>query len=204
MAAPQVFVMPSRLEPFGIVVLEAWRAGVAVVATDRGGPPEFVRDGADGLLVDPFDTGRGGRRPSAGPVRRRSGAGRRRRPGSESGSVRVAAGSPGSTADVYAAACHRRPPARTGWRREAAAPSGTLRVGMDLVSVAEVAASSPGSATAMSPASSHRTRSPRAARPAASRRPGVRTSVESLAARFAAKEAVMKVLETYRCATRLA
>jgi glycogen(starch) synthase len=56
MAAAAVFVMPSRLEPFGIVVLEGWRAGTAVVATSRGGAPEFVRDGGDGLLVDPFDT----------------------------------------------------------------------------------------------------------------------------------------------------
>ena len=56
MAGAAVFVMPSRLEPFGIVVLEGWRAGTAVVATDRGGAPEFVRDGVDGLLVDPFDT----------------------------------------------------------------------------------------------------------------------------------------------------
>jgi glycosyltransferase involved in cell wall biosynthesis len=50
-----VFVMPSRLEPFGIVVLEAWRAGVAVMATIHGGPSEFVVDGVDGVLVDPFD-----------------------------------------------------------------------------------------------------------------------------------------------------
>ncbi len=56
MAGASVFVMPSRLEPFGIVILEAWRAGTPVVATSRGGPPEFVRDGRDGLLVDPFDT----------------------------------------------------------------------------------------------------------------------------------------------------
>jgi len=56
MAGATVFVMPSRLEPFGIVVLEAWRAGVAVVATNRGGPPEFVRDGLDGVLADPFVT----------------------------------------------------------------------------------------------------------------------------------------------------
>jgi glycogen(starch) synthase len=56
MAGARVFVMPSRLEPFGIVVLEGWRSGTAVVATNRGGPPEFVRDGEDGLLVDPFDT----------------------------------------------------------------------------------------------------------------------------------------------------
>jgi glycogen synthase len=57
MAGATLFVMPSRLEPFGIVVLEAWRAGVAVVASTRGGAPEFVRDGNDGLLVDPFDAG---------------------------------------------------------------------------------------------------------------------------------------------------
>ena len=56
MARAELFVMPSRLEPFGIVVLEGWRAGVAVVATTRGGPPEFVRDGEDGVLVDPLDT----------------------------------------------------------------------------------------------------------------------------------------------------
>ena len=56
MARAELFVMPSRLEPFGIVVLEGWRAGVAVVATTKGGPPEFVRDGEDGVLVDPFDT----------------------------------------------------------------------------------------------------------------------------------------------------
>lgn len=56
MTGSRAFVMPSRLEPFGIVVLEGWRAGTAVVATDHGGPPEFVHDGEDGLLVDPFDT----------------------------------------------------------------------------------------------------------------------------------------------------
>ncbi len=56
MAGAELFVMPSRLEPFGIVVLEGWRAGVAVMATTRGGAPEFVRDGEDGVLIDPFDT----------------------------------------------------------------------------------------------------------------------------------------------------
>ena len=56
MAGSVAFVMPSRLEPFGIVALEGWRAGTAVIATDRGGAPEFIRDGVDGLLVDPFDT----------------------------------------------------------------------------------------------------------------------------------------------------
>jgi glycogen(starch) synthase len=53
MAGADVFVMPSRLEPFGIVVLEGWRAGVAVIATSVGGRPEFVHDDVDGVLVDP-------------------------------------------------------------------------------------------------------------------------------------------------------
>jgi len=56
MADSELFIVPSRLEPFGIVILEGWRAGVTVVATTHGGPPEFVHDGKDGVLVDPFDT----------------------------------------------------------------------------------------------------------------------------------------------------
>lgn len=47
--------MPSRVEPFGIVVLEAWRAGTPVVASCHGGAPEFIDDEVSGLLVDPFD-----------------------------------------------------------------------------------------------------------------------------------------------------
>jgi glycosyltransferase involved in cell wall biosynthesis len=53
MASSSALVVPSRVEAFGIVVLEGWRAGVPVIATTRGGPPEFVSHLADGVLVDP-------------------------------------------------------------------------------------------------------------------------------------------------------
>lgn len=43
--------VPSRNEPFGIVVLEAWSARKAVVATRNGGPGEFVRHEHNGLTV---------------------------------------------------------------------------------------------------------------------------------------------------------
>ena len=50
--ACDIVAVPSRNEPFGIVVLEAWAAGKPVVATVAGGPREFVWDGVNGLLVD--------------------------------------------------------------------------------------------------------------------------------------------------------
>ena len=43
--------VPSRNEPFGIVVLEAWSAGKPVVATMNGGPNEYVRHEKDGLKI---------------------------------------------------------------------------------------------------------------------------------------------------------
>lgn len=53
MAGTEVFVMPSRVEPFGIVALEAWRAGVPVIVTSSGGAAEFVTDGVSGFVADP-------------------------------------------------------------------------------------------------------------------------------------------------------
>ena len=53
MRACDIVVVPSRNEPFGIVVLEAWAAGKPVVATLAGGPREFIRRDVNGFLVDP-------------------------------------------------------------------------------------------------------------------------------------------------------
>lgn len=55
MAHTEVFVMPSRVEPFGIVALEGWRAGVPVIVSARGGAPEFIQHDETGLVADPFD-----------------------------------------------------------------------------------------------------------------------------------------------------
>lgn len=46
-----VVCVPSRNEPFGIVVLEGWSASRPVVVTRNGGPSEFVRDHETGFVV---------------------------------------------------------------------------------------------------------------------------------------------------------
>lgn len=48
-----IVCVPSRNEPFGIVILEAWSAGKPVVATRIGGPTEFVQHAVNGYTVDP-------------------------------------------------------------------------------------------------------------------------------------------------------
>jgi glycosyltransferase involved in cell wall biosynthesis len=48
-----VFVFPSHLEAFSVVVLEAMAAGMAVVYSTKHSGPETIVDGVDGLLANP-------------------------------------------------------------------------------------------------------------------------------------------------------
>jgi glycosyltransferase involved in cell wall biosynthesis len=52
MRAVDLVAVPSRNEPFGIVLLEAWSAGKPVVATLAGGPREFIWHDVNGFLVE--------------------------------------------------------------------------------------------------------------------------------------------------------
>lgn len=54
LAAAEVCVLPSRYEPFGTVILDAWSARAPLVACASAGPRAHVRDGENGMLV-PID-----------------------------------------------------------------------------------------------------------------------------------------------------
>jgi glycosyltransferase involved in cell wall biosynthesis len=58
-----LLVCPSLHEPLGNVVIEAWSAGLPVVATASDGPAELIEDGETGILVPLPDSPGGG--PSA-------------------------------------------------------------------------------------------------------------------------------------------
>lgn len=52
LAATDVFALPSRIDSFGIVYLEAWAYGKPVIGARAGGVPDVIDEGKDGLLVE--------------------------------------------------------------------------------------------------------------------------------------------------------
>lgn len=54
LAASDMLVCPSRVEPLGNTIIEAWAARVPVIAAASSGPAELIEQGKSGLLV-PID-----------------------------------------------------------------------------------------------------------------------------------------------------
>jgi glycosyltransferase involved in cell wall biosynthesis len=57
MLAADVFVLASRRESFGLVLIEARQAGCAIVASNADGIPEALDGGRAGVLVEPQNIG---------------------------------------------------------------------------------------------------------------------------------------------------
>lgn len=51
-SSSDIFVFPTHFETFGLVNLEAMRAGLPVVSSSEGAIPEVVQDGVTGFIVD--------------------------------------------------------------------------------------------------------------------------------------------------------
>ncbi len=56
MQAFDVLVLATKKETFGLVLVEAMRCGVCVVASDSGGPLEIIDNGVNGLLFESFNS----------------------------------------------------------------------------------------------------------------------------------------------------
>ena len=46
-----IFCLPSKFEPFGLVLIEAMSRGIPVISTSCDGPKEIISQGIDGILV---------------------------------------------------------------------------------------------------------------------------------------------------------
>jgi glycosyltransferase involved in cell wall biosynthesis len=51
LGAADICLLPSRYEPFGTVILDAWSTRTAFIACESDGPRAYIRDGENGMLV---------------------------------------------------------------------------------------------------------------------------------------------------------
>ena len=49
--AADICIVPSRIEPFGNVFIQAWANKTPVIVSDSEGPSQFCRDGEDSLMI---------------------------------------------------------------------------------------------------------------------------------------------------------
>jgi glycosyltransferase involved in cell wall biosynthesis len=70
LANADLLVCPSLHEPLGNVVIEAWSAGLPVVATASDGPLGLIEDGESGILVPLPGSPDGGAQALAGAIER--------------------------------------------------------------------------------------------------------------------------------------
>jgi glycosyltransferase involved in cell wall biosynthesis len=57
-AGAEMFILPSREDTFGVVVVEALACGVPVICSTFAGVSGYLRDGEDAFVVDPRDADR--------------------------------------------------------------------------------------------------------------------------------------------------
>lgn len=55
MSCFDLIVLPSQQETFGLVLIEAMAAGVAIMGSNTGGVPEIIEDGVNGYTFSPND-----------------------------------------------------------------------------------------------------------------------------------------------------
>ena len=70
LARADLLVCPSLHEPLGNVVIEAWSAGLPVVATASDGPAGLIEDGVSGILVPLPDSPAAAHRRSPAAIER--------------------------------------------------------------------------------------------------------------------------------------
>ncbi|HIE14052.1 TPA: glycosyltransferase family 1 protein, partial [Candidatus Bathyarchaeota archaeon] len=50
--ASDIFILPTRYEPFGMVITEAMACGLPVITTNRAGAIDFITNGKNGFIMD--------------------------------------------------------------------------------------------------------------------------------------------------------